>query len=184
MIPREQFYSLMKFLEAAFPRWQPGPETNEAYYVILSDLPFELVKAAIQDYASDDTPWPPSSGQIRGRAISLVERSEDRPSVSEAWGRVVKAIGVYGYMREPQFEDSRTTRAVEAIGGWRFICTCPEDMQVSNRARFIAAYETIGKRDQDGIRLLPQVQEVISTLKVGGGLSALSDSRKFPEIAS
>ena len=83
------------------------------------------------------------------------------------------------YMREPHFDDSRITRAVEAIGGWRFVCTSPEEMQVSNRARFIAAYETIEKRDRDEIRLLPQVREIVTTLSAGG-LPAITDGQKTP----
>jgi hypothetical protein len=82
----------------------------------------------------------------------------------EAWGEVTRKIGSVGYMREPEFEDPLTYRAVEAIGGWRRLCHSQESMMASNRARFIEAFEKLRAQEREDARMLPQVREVAGKL--------------------
>ena len=164
MIDPKDFGVIMGFLEAAFPRWQPHPATHEVYYQTLGDLPLAQLKAAVQSYIAQDTPWPPSAGQLRNAAFDLVEIVEDKLDANVAWGEVVRKIGTDGHVRIPQFSDPNIDAAVKAIGGWRYICFSPEDAMVSNRARFVTAYEVLVRRARDNERMLPQVRDVMKRL--------------------
>jgi hypothetical protein len=131
-------------------------------------LPLDLLKAAVQDYIARDTPWPPSAGQLRNAAFDFLDSANgDRLSALQAWGEVVRKIGVDGHIRTPSFSSNDITAAVDAIGGWRYLCLSPEDALVSHRARFTAVYETLEKRRRDGQRMLPQVREVAERLRMG-----------------
>jgi len=156
----------MGFLEAAFPRWQPHPATHEVYYQTLGDLPTDQLKAAVQSYIAQDTPWPPSAGQLRNAAFDLIETVENKLDANLAWGEVVKKLGADGHIRIPQFSDPTIDASVEAIGGWRYICFSPESAMVSNRARFVTAYEVLVKRTRDNERMLPQVRDIVKRLAV------------------
>ena len=166
MIDPQDFRVIMGFLEAAFPRWQPHPATHEVYYQTLGDLPTDQLKAAVQSYIAQDTPWPPSAGQLRNAAFDLIETVENKLDANLAWGEVVKKLGADGHIRIPQFSDPTIDASVEAIGGWRYICFSPESAMVSNRARFVTAYEVLVKRTRDNERMLPQVRDIVKRLAV------------------
>lgn len=168
MIDAQDFHILMKWLEAAFPRWEPRPETHEVYYQVLGDLSLELLKAAVQQYASGDTPWPPSAGQLRALAFGLLERQASIPSSGEAWAEALRHINYYEPPQVEDFSHPLIKDALDAIGGNRVLCMTEVNMLHTARARFIQAYEALLARERAMARMLPQVREVMMQLEATG----------------
>lgn len=167
MIERLEFGKVMAALGAMYPRWDIAEETITAYYSILGDLPLELLKAATLEYSSRGEHWPPSAGQLRAVAFDLLEQDEHYLSPGEAWAEVTKIMRLDGHWRVPKFSSPLIARAVDAIGGWRYINLSPEDIMYTHRARFLQTYETLQKRERADRRMLPQVRELARRLSVG-----------------
>ena len=159
MIEPAEFRKLMQFLSKAYPRFTLEPETIEVYYQILSDLSLDLVKAAVLQLISDDSPWCPAAGQVRGRAFDLLDRESGVPSAWDAWAEVTKRFGTHGHSRLPEFSHPLIKRTVDGVGGWRELCMSTN--AVADRARFVQAYEAIVRRERALTRMLPQVREML-----------------------
>ena len=164
MIPVREFYTMMRVLDKAYPRFTLDEETTEVYYQVLGDIDPHLLKCAILDYISRDTPWCPSAGQLRTAAFELVETGSDALSSGEAWGEVLAQVRAVGYCGMPAFSSETITEAVQAVGGWRYICSTPENVIHTTRARFASAYDVLQKRQRDNVRMLPQVRDVVLAL--------------------
>src|SRR5690606_21047637 len=61
----------------------------EMFFVILKDLPFDLLDQATLFYLGQDTPFFPMPGKIRSKALELQMISLKIPTPSEAWGMVL-----------------------------------------------------------------------------------------------
>jgi hypothetical protein len=125
----------MQFLNSAYPRFTLEPETIEVYYQILSDLPLDLVKAAILQLITEDSPWCPSVGQIRSCAFDLLDRESGVPTAWDAWAEVTKRFGTHGHASLPEFSHPLIKSAVDGVGGWRELCMSTN--AIADRARFV-----------------------------------------------
>ena len=159
MIDPAEFRKLMQFLNNTYPRFTLEPETIEVYYQILGDLSLDLVKAAILQLITEDSPWCPSVGQIRSRAFDLLDRESGVPSAWDAWAEVCRRFGTHGHSRLPEFSHPLIKRTVDGVGGWRELCMSTN--AVADRARFVQAYEVMAKRERAQVRMLPQVREML-----------------------
>lgn len=178
MIEPGEFRQLMQFLNNAYPRFTLEPETIEVYYQILSDLPLDLVKAAILQLITEDSPWCPAVGQIRSCAFDLLDRESGVPTAWDAWSEVCKRIGDNGYVSVPEFTHPLIKRTVDAVGGWLVLCM--SENAVADRARFVQAYETFSRRERAQSRMLPQVRQI---LELASGEKQLAVEAKIGECA-
>ena len=187
MIGLDEFRKLMHFLGKAYPRFTLEPETIEVYYQILADLPLDLVKAAILQLVSDDSPWCPAAGQIRSRAFDLLDRQAGVPTAWDAWAEITKWFGAHSDDRSlPDFSHPLVRQTVDAVGGWRVLCMSTNI--VADRARFVQAYEAMAKRERAQSRMLPQVRDVLELVsgekrqaieaKIGGCADTLRGTRR------
>lgn len=161
--PRE-FAEIMAFLSALFPHHNTTDATIQAYYAILSDLPGDVLKAAVEHIASQDGRWFPSAGKLRAAAFELMQHQDGAPSAMEAWGEVSAAFGTNGRDRLPEWTHELIGLAVQDVGGWRGLCDSPIEMVASDRARFVQAYEGRVRREQTDTRMLPGVRQVVERL--------------------
>lgn len=194
MIDRTDFAVLMRFLTKSYPgRMSCDQETIEAYYMILGDLPLDLVRAAALDYVGSDEKWPPGPGQIRGAAFRLMEEKSDTGrSAGEAWAEVKRRVRdwfpqvkrivgwgddgpIYQDYGPHLFDDPLAFDALEAVGG-PGVFLLPGDVEHTTRARFMDAYNTLLQRARHNARLLPQVREVVNALS-DGGIPALDSGK-------
>lgn len=159
MIEPAEFRKVMQFLNNAYPRFTLEPETIEVYYQILSDLPLDLVKAAILQLITEDSPWCPAVGQIRSCVFDLLDRESGVPTAWDAWAEVCKRIGDTGHVCIPEFSHLLIKQAVDGVGGWRELCM--SENAIADRARFVQAYEALARRERIQSRMLPQVREVL-----------------------
>jgi len=162
MIGPAEFRKLMQFLNNAYPRFTLEPETIEVYYQILSDLPLDLVKAAILQLITEDSPWCPAVGQIRSCAFDLLDRESGVPTAWDAWAEVCKRIGDHGNTCPPslpEFSHPLIQCTVDGVGGWLDLCMSMN--RIADRARFVQAYEALAKRERMQVRMLPRAREVL-----------------------
>jgi hypothetical protein len=180
MMDPVEFAKVMYLLASLFPRMPSikEKETIDAYYAILGDLPVELLKAAALEWGRRDTPWPPSAGQLRSLAFSLVERQQGQITAIEAWEEARRVLGdpsrYYPGIRGPSesdFSDPAVYDAVRAVGALD-ICHTPEEMMASTRARFLAAFDVFLDRRRASQQMLPAVRETMERL-AGGDVARL-----------
>ncbi len=146
------------YLAMLFPNFELSEPVVAAYLTILGDLPAEMVQRAAQQLGTEKRAFFPAAGEIRQAAFDLEETAEDIPSAYEAWGQVKGTIpGCHPL----------TSQAMKALGGWNAWGQSDISDEMSWRARFIGAYETLLKRERDQQRMLPGVRDYVAKLKEG-----------------
>jgi hypothetical protein len=82
---------ILSSLMVAYPSFKPTDiqAAAELWLRILGDLPPDAVKAATLQYISESHQFPPSPGQIRDMAISLLMRMSGIPTAYEAYQQVL-----------------------------------------------------------------------------------------------
>ncbi len=146
-----------------------GPELTsahfKAYHGALEDIPIDLLSAAAQTIAVRNKFFP-SAAELRQAAFALMEQANGVPGAYDAWGEVMKSFGPYGrHTGAPEWTHPLIGDAVDAIGG--YITLCNSENTVADRSRFIAAYETLQKREREVTRMLPVVREAMARIAAG-----------------
>lgn len=159
---------IINFLIDAYPRQEIQPGTVKVYQETLKDIDPALLKAAVLKHISK-SPWFPSVSELRDSAASLIEQANGEPDAYTAWNEVVEQIRKIGSWGDPEFSNSRITKTVQGIGGWRSLCM--SEYTIADRARFVEAYNTYQARDQEDRRMLPAVHNTIAELAASKRLS-------------
>ena len=174
MATREDIGKLISIIAAATPSFKLGrgveaktrlTEMIHAYHLLLGDLDADRLTEAAMHVISQGTFFP-SAGELRRAYFNLEERAAGVPTADEAWAEV-KSLFHRGYSRyrpptSETFSHPRVEKALQGIGGWRALCQSEND--AADRARFIQAYETHTRRDQELSHMLPGVRQVIEEL--------------------
>jgi hypothetical protein len=153
---------ITSMLSAAYPNWNVTEYTNEVYFQDLKDIPSEeLILAAQHCRSEQGRKFAPSVGEIRGAVMELRKASMNTPSAYEAWQEVCKQLldngGDFG---NPVWSTPIVEKAVKALG-WRNL-RMSED-PVSDRMRFIQAYEQLQARAERDTMLIPEVRGFIES---------------------
>lgn len=132
---------LVVVLIASYPSTKATIDTVSVYERMLADLDYAAANAAVERLLATAR-FMPTIAEIRDAALTI-ERGEVRPG-GDAWGEVLKAMGRYGYVRQPgvdfQFSDDVIGECVKALN-WRELCES-ENLQ-ADRARFIELYDKL-----------------------------------------
>jgi hypothetical protein len=120
---RIEFAEAFTLLISAFPNKEIPKSTAEAYYVMLQDLPEDVMKAA-SALCLARYDWFPTIRQLRDAAGEYYGNLKDLPEPVEAWESVMQAIR--DGAGHPIAGDSADVhplieKSVQAIGGWRTI---------------------------------------------------------------
>jgi len=169
-MPTNKIVDAVNALALAYPRAEFPEASQDLYIQMLSDLDPELVMQAVQDRIGQQ-PFPPAISEIRAAVAKFHAEAAGRMSASEAWGKVHQQMIRVGRDRRPDL-DEITMRAVEAIGGWYFLCTSLEEDMPSHRARFATAYNTFLDRESEQSVRLPGVKQLIERMtakRLGNG---------------
>lgn len=117
----------------------------EGYFDALSDLPLELVNAAVR-LSLRQCKFFPKPIELR----ELVEGSPDG-NADNAWAELIREVRRVGYIGTPAFKDERTLRAInETWGSWKRLCeTLPGEGPelIGWIKQFKAAFQSMEKRD-------------------------------------
>lgn len=137
-------------------------QTMQLYERALADVTDVSLEAATLDHITSSVFFP-KIAELRERATSLLINELDLPTPAQAWGDVVarmhKSPTVYrdgqSYRRRPLLQIIED--AVRAVGGWSYLRA--SENAVSDRAQFLAAYQSLAIRERRRITEHPAVTE-------------------------
>lgn len=158
----EAVADIMGLLARLYPNFNLTPETIEAYALVLSDIPPDLLRVAAINLASRNTFFPAAS-ELRTAAFELIEQVSAVPSAGEAWGQV---CAVWRGRNRDEL-DPLIHRAVEAMGGWKQLGLSENPM--ADRAHFLKVYDVLLERQRADVRMLPEVRGAVAQLAANNG---------------
>ena len=158
---KQEIGALLALATANFPSMQEKDmrPTANLWSEMLSDIPFDIAKAALIKVLATARFWP-TVAEIREAAAEII--NPQLPSPIEAWGEVVQAVKIYGLYRQEEGLNSLspiTKRVVQNIG-WREICLCEQPDII--RGQFRMAYEQYTKREKEEAVLPAKVKRLAS----------------------
>lgn len=144
----------------------PGSKINDdeltigVWHEMLKDLPGEVVSAAVKRMCAT-LKYPPSIADIREAVAKATQEAQGVPQAGEAWAKVRRAIGLYGYYRPDAARNAlgnQIWRAVEMIGGWQELCAGGEDTSVRS-AQFERRYNAMVAQEGERIQIPEAVRQ-------------------------
>lgn len=142
---RREVAQIVATLAAAYPNAQVGEATSSVYERMLLDLDFEVTERAVARLLGTSR-FLPTIAEIRGAAADLALGPVR--SGAEAWLDVIAEIRRVGQYEAPCFADPLVADIVRKCG-WYGLCT--DDNLVSDRARFIEAYDAAADRKRQDV---------------------------------
>lgn len=145
-------------LSALWPtsRWEVG--TLRAGEALLLDLDPSLVLAAVQALAAEGERFAPNPGQLRRRALELA--GPRVPSADQALSEVYSQIAAVGSYGSPEWSHPAVGAAVDALGGWRYLCASEDPM--ADRAHFLKVYGSVEARHTAEALMPPSVAALLA----------------------
>lgn len=140
----------------------------QVYHEILDDVDDHLLMAATKQWLSTARPFPPSPGELRDMALSLVERSNGEKSAEEAWLEVAEAIHKIGSYGVPTWSNELIERTVKAFG-WKDLCLIETDKMSYTRDQFIRIYKSQVTRRHEDRLMLPETREIVDRYQMTNG---------------
>jgi hypothetical protein len=133
---RAEFIALIEALASGF-RVTADPALLSAYWLGLSDLPFESVEAAVST-AIRESEFMPRAAELR--ALAGVENPSERGA--QAWSEVMKLAR---NSRTAEHPDPVVEQIVMRLGGWRRFGMMTEDRVDFMRKDFLDLYKAQAK---------------------------------------
>jgi hypothetical protein len=157
MATEQEILKALTVLASAYPKFDLPDATIRIYQRLLSDLDFDLLKAATLQCATTNTFFP-AVAEIRAAAVELKAMAEGIPSEIEAWGEVLDQMRKVGSRCVPDFSHPLVAQVVRQMG---WINLCLSENQISDRARFIEAYSQTNKMSRRRAQMLPEVLDIV-----------------------
>lgn len=138
----------------------PDAESMKVWYSLLGDYDYPVLNVAIQKYMVTNK-FPPTPADLREIVVDMNNENGDW---GEAWGRVIKAMRMYGHSDPKGALDSldEVTRACVERMGWQELCRS-ENLSVE-RGQFRMIYENIAERKKKNDALPHKVRKSIEQL--------------------
>jgi loader and inhibitor of G40P protein len=160
-------------IKAAYPRFVVEADTIKVWAVYLSDLPNDLLMAAIRKFISSSShAFPPSIPEIRQVATQVKAEIVDMPSSYEAWDDLLRAGNGWHYETGENPDGSAWMEKtpykfrhplVETVArrfGWPDRFPSGDD-DMADRAHFFKAYESAMNKTMRAETQLPSVTAYI-----------------------
>lgn len=143
----DEFKILAKGMKAVYTQswFLPDAEAIKIWYELLKDLDYAVTNIAIQKYMLTNKKEP-TVADIRELVVSV--KVGDKPSWSDGWEEVLRAISMYGWYREKEALLSMseiTRKAVKRLG---FKNICMSENIMTDRANFRMIFEQLAERQQ------------------------------------
>lgn len=142
MIPNH-ILRCMAILATAYPKWTITEDVIAVWAEFLSDLPVDAVVSAVAQHVRT-AKFPPSIAEIR-----KIAKGPAGLSGEEAWHEVIQQVRKHGWCGKPEFSDAKIRKGVQAIGGWRNLCSLNTTEMGVARAHFMRCYESFVARQED-----------------------------------
>lgn len=153
----DQYASAMMLVRRYWQNFKPVPGTFDSWLRQLGDLDYEALVAALDALAVSNPDFPPGPGAIRRRALELTGARV--PAADEALAEVYATIARIGSYGTPEWSHPAIEAAVNALGGWRYLCLSEDPM--ADRAHFLKVYGTAEARHTAEALMPPSVAELV-----------------------
>lgn len=167
---REQFAILVKSMKAVYAsdNFIKDKDAFDVWYVLLKDLPYELLATTIQKYMTTEK-FPPTPADIRRIATQISSKDEENLTEIEAWGMVRKACQNLDWMN-PEGEYNKLPEVVRrAVGNpnnlKEWASSNIGDFETVISSNFMRTYKAVSKVCVENRQLSPSVREKIETMK-------------------
>jgi hypothetical protein len=166
MATTNEVHRVWAVLLSAYPSWEKESSeeklarTLTVYERLLRDIPGEALEAAALQLIAESKFFP-TVAELRAKALSLL--GPTFPSPMEAWGEVKRAISRHGRYQVPEFDNPITAKVVQGMG---WLSLCDSENEAADRARFMQAYDTLCRREQEDALLLPEVRKLAESKRV------------------
>ncbi len=183
MAEYEHVSKLMAIMSANYSNYRLTKEAVALYARVLQDIPGDVLEAAALDICSKPGAFFPSAGDWRSAALDILQHKSGIPLAIEAWEEARREVGRCGEywlyqqgQRLPEYSHPLIEKTVAAIG-YRNILE-PDNEEVL-RAQFIKAYEALRGRNDESLRMLPEVKVVEQKyLENGTAMKQLAEGMK------
>ncbi len=142
----------------------PNDQSFDLWFHQLEDLPYDLVKLALEEWVSLNK-WAPTIADLREKAAEI--KNGPGKTWGEAWEEVLKVIRRFGtYRADEALEalDEVTCQVVKRIG---YQNICQSENIAADRANFRMIYEQITERKKQEERIAPKMLEMIRGITSG-----------------
>lgn len=168
---REEFSILVKGMKATYtePKFIPDKDAFDIWYGLLSDLPYEVANAAVQQHMLTNK-FAPTIAEIREQAANVVNGPQK--DAGQAWADVKKAVSKYGYYEPAKglaSLDPVTRQAAERFG-FRELCDMETDDNNTARAQFMRIYNEIVNREREDSKIPQHIRDRLAILRQNAGL--------------
>lgn len=158
---KQEISALIALTTANFPNMQERDmrPTANLWLEILSDIPFEVAKAAIIKVLATAKFWP-AVAEIREAAAQFTNPNILSPA--EAWALAEEANDRYGYYRSEEGMKSLpplVQTVVKSLGGFREVCA--SEQPAVTRGQFMRMYEQYASREREMAVLPESVKQFI-----------------------
>jgi len=149
---------LLKVMRAfyAHANFQDWEATRKGYVMMLSDMPIEILDAAVKQCVST-CEFFPTIAALRRAAAEIQIGESAYPPAAQAWGEFLYLALHYGHDHKPQINNPLMDKAIDALGWYEL---CMSENQVADRARFIEVYNQYLDRERREMVKLPEVKAV------------------------
>jgi hypothetical protein len=163
----EEFFQVAAAIRTYYPKEQilPNQQAMELWYELLKDIPYDVASAVVAEWAANNK-WSPAISDIRGMALKA--QAPEIPEWSDAWEKVIQAIGRWGMHRESEALATMNETAQQTVKrmGWQYICLS-ENIGVE-RATFRDIYTAIKARKDQQAKLPESLAERIAQMQAVG----------------
>lgn len=164
---RAEFSKMAMVIRTSYPQSQvlTTREAMDVWYEMLGDIPNEAATMAVKKWVASEK-WPPTIADIREAAAKAV--TPEIPEWSDAWEKVIQAIGRWGIHRESEALATMNETAQQTVKrmGWQYICLS-ENIGVE-RATFRDIYTAIKARKDQQAKLPESLAERIAQMQAVG----------------
>lgn len=158
---------LLTAIAGMYPNVSVSKDTIRGYHLLLADLPYEPVIAALPRILADHRTFMPTAPELRAALMGTPSIQSGVPVGAEAWEVVQREVRDRGFMRGGRFDDETIQRAVNAVG-WEQICMCELDNLNTLRSQFLKLYESFREAKvkevtgANALRLMPPAAKKIA----------------------
>lgn len=173
---RSEVAKLLAVLAAAYPRFEVNELTEQVWFEMLQDIPYQVAQVAVKKLILESS-YPPAIADVRKQVAEVIIPAEEQIDAVTAWGEVINAIHYYGYYRQDEALSSMSplTAGVVRCMGWQEICTS-EELSVI-RGQFLRMYEQLSKRKQQEMLLPAGLKKQITEIADRHGLTAIEGGK-------
>ena len=146
----------MAWLSASFPNYELNEGTMTVYWDMLNDLDDDALKVGMKKCVAEGK-WFPTIAELRQATASFLPAIVAMPDKYTAWMNVTSTLSTEMGYKARTILHHVTEHAVKAIGGWHYL-SLSENM-VSDRARFLEAYDVFSSQYREAKSELPAIAE-------------------------